>query len=206
MAIRKLRLDGDEILKKKSREVEVIDEKIQILIDDMIETMHKYNGVGLAAVQVGVLKRIITIDLYDDNGPIVLINPVIIKTKGEQEVDEGCLSFPNQFAKVIRPAEVVVEYMDRDGKRMKVKAKELLAQAISHEVDHLNGEVFMDKIIPGTLEYVEPEKWCFLGRGQKTSFIFFNKMMFFDPVPKNIKGEQVWILYLWEHQILPKKV
>ncbi len=158
MAIRKLRLDGDEILKKKSREVEVIDEKIQILIDDMIETMHKYNGVGLAAVQVGVLKRIITIDLYDDNGPIVLINPVIIKTKGEQEVDEGCLSFPNQFAKVIRPAEVVVEYMDRDGKRMKVKAKELLAQAISHEVDHLNGEVFMDKIIPGTLEYVEPEK------------------------------------------------
>ncbi len=158
MAIRNLRLEGDEILKKKSREVEVIDEKIQTLIDDMIETMHKYNGVGLAAVQVGVLKRVITIDLYDDNGPIVLINPVIIKTKGEQEVDEGCLSFPNQFAKVIRPAEVIAEYTDRDGKRMRVKAKELLAQAISHEVDHLNGEVFMDKIIPGTLEYVEPEK------------------------------------------------
>ncbi len=158
MAIRNLRLDGDEILKKKSREVENIDEKIQILIDDMIETMHKYNGVGLAAVQVGVLKRVIVIDLYDDKGPIVLINPVIVKTKGEQEVDEGCLSFPNQFAKVIRPAEVVAEYMDRDGKRMKVKAKELLAQAICHEVDHLNGEVFMDKIIPGTLEYVEPEQ------------------------------------------------
>ncbi len=158
MAIRNLRLEGDEILKKKSREVEVIDEKIQILIDDMIETMHKYNGVGLAAVQVGVLKRVIVIDLYDDNGPIVLINPIIIKTKGEKEVDEGCLSFPNQFAKVIRPAEVVAEYTDRDGKRMRVKAKELLAQAISHEVDHLNGEVFMDKIIPGTLEYVEPEK------------------------------------------------
>lgn len=158
MAIRNLRLDGDEILKKKSREVENIDEKIQILIDDMIETMHKYNGVGLAAVQVGVLKRVIVIDLYDDKGPIVLINPVIVKTKGEQEVDEGCLSFPNQFAKVIRPAEVVAEYTDRDGKRMKVKAKELLAQAICHEVDHLNGEVFMDKIIPGTLEYVEPEQ------------------------------------------------
>lgn len=158
MAIRNLRLEGDEILKKKSREVEVIDEKIQTLIDDMIETMHKYNGVGLATVQVGILKRVVVIDLYDDKGPIVLINPVIVKTKGEQEVEEGCLSFPNQFAKVIRPAEVVAEYTDREGKRMKVKAKELLAQAICHELDHLNGEVFMDKIIPGTLEYVEPQK------------------------------------------------
>lgn len=157
MAIRNLRYEGDEILKKRSREVEAIDEKIQTLIDDMIETMHKYNGVGLAAVQVGVLKRIVTIDLYDDKGPIVMINPVIIKTKGEQEVDEGCLSFPNQFAKVIRPAEVIAEYTNREGKRMRVKAKELLAQAICHELDHLEGEVFVDKIIPGTLEYVEPE-------------------------------------------------
>ena len=89
MAIRNLRYEGDEILKKKSREVETIDDKLQILIDDMIDTMHKYNGVGLAAVQVGVLKRVVVIDLYDDKGPIVLINPVIIKTKGEQEVDEG---------------------------------------------------------------------------------------------------------------------
>ena len=137
MAIRNLRLEGDEILSKKSREVEIIDEKVQTLIDDMIETMHKYNGVGLAAVQVGILKRIVVIDLYDDKGPIVLINPVIIKEKGEQEVEEGCLSFPNQFAKIVRPAEVVAEYIDRDGKRMRVKAKELLAQAISHELDHL---------------------------------------------------------------------
>ena len=158
MGIRNLRLEGDEILKKKSREVEVIDDKLQILIDDMIETMHKYNGVGLAAVQIGILKRVVVIDLYDDNGPIVMINPVIIKTKREQEVDEGCLSFPNKFAKVIRPEEVIAEYTDRDGKRMRVKAKELLAQAICHELDHLNGEVFIDKILPGTLEYVEPEK------------------------------------------------
>ena len=158
MAIRNLRLEGDEILKKKSREVGIIDEKIQILVDDMIETMHKYNGVGLAAVQVGVLKRVITIDIYDGTGPIVMINPIIIKTKGEHEMDEGCLSFPNQFAKVKRPEEVVAEYTNRDGKRMKVKAKELLAQAICHEIDHLNGEVFVDKIIPGTLEYIESEK------------------------------------------------
>ena len=158
MAIRQIRQEGDEILKKKSREVEEINEKLQILIDDMIETMHKYNGVGLAGVQVGVLKRVLVIDLYDDNGPLVMINPVIIKTKGEKEVDEGCLSFPNKFAKVIRPTEVVAEYTDREGKRVKVKAKELLAQAICHEVDHLNGEVFVDKIIPGTLEYIEPEE------------------------------------------------
>ena len=160
MAIRNLRYQGDEILKKKSKEVpeeDILGEKIQILIDDMIETMHKYNGVGLAAVQVGVLKRVIVIDVYDDNGPIVLINPVITKTKGEKEVEEGCLSFPNEFAKVIRPAELTAEYIDREGKRMKVKAKELLAQAIAHEVDHLNGELFIEKIIPGTLEYIEPE-------------------------------------------------
>ena len=157
MAIRKIRQEGDEILKKKSREVEEIDDRLQILIDDMIETMHKYNGVGLAAVQVGILKRVVVIDIYDDKGPIVMINPIIIKTKGEKELDEGCLSFPNKFAKVIRPEEVVAEYTDRNGKRMRVKAKELLAQAISHELDHLNGEVFVDKMIPGTLEYVEPE-------------------------------------------------
>ena len=157
MAIRNLRLDGDEILYKKSREVENIDDRTQELIDDMIETMHKYNGVGLAAVQVGVLKRIIVIDLYDDKGPIVLINPKILKSKGEQEVEEGCLSFPNRFAKIIRPAEIIVECLDRDGKMIKIKAKELLAQAISHEIDHLEGEVFINKIIPGTLEYVEPE-------------------------------------------------
>ena len=158
MAIRIIREQGDDILSKKSREVEKIDDRLQELIDDMIETMHKYNGVGLAAVQVGILKRVLVIDLYDDKGPIVMINPVILKEKGEQEVEEGCLSFPNQFAKVIRPAEVFVEYTTREGKRIKLKAKELLAQAICHEVDHLNGEVFVDKMIPGTLEYVEPEE------------------------------------------------
>lgn len=155
MAIRKLRYEGNEILKKKSREVEQIDDRMQELIDDMIETMHKYNGVGLAAVQVGILKRLLVIDLYDDTGVIVMINPIIIKEKGEQEVDEGCLSFPNKFAKVIRPKEVVAEYTNREGKRMKIKAKDLLAQAICHEVDHLNGEVFVDKIVPGTMEYAE---------------------------------------------------
>ena len=159
MAVRQIREEDDEILKKKSRIVDNIkDERIQTLIDDMIETMHKAEGVGLAAVQVGVLKKIVVIDLYDDKGVYVLINPEIIKEKGEQEVQEGCLSFPNRSAKIIRPAEVIVEAYDRDGNKIKIKAKELLAQAISHEVDHLNGIVFIDKIIPGTLEYVDSEK------------------------------------------------
>lgn len=158
MAIRNLRYEKDEILRKKSREVEVIDDKIQTLIDDMIDTMYKYNGVGLSAVQVGVLKRVVVIDIDDGNGVITLINPQIIKTKGQQEVEEGCLSFPNQYAKMIRPKEIVVEALDRSGKKITIKSKDLLAQAIAHECDHLDGIVFVDKMIPGTLEHVEPEK------------------------------------------------
>ena len=158
MAIRNIREEGDEILKKKSREIEEIDDRILELLDDMVETMHKYNGVGLAAVQVGVLKRAIVIDLYDDKGSIKLINPVIIKEEGEQEVEEGCLSFPNKYAKLIRPAKVIVEALNEKGEKVKINAKELLAQALSHEIDHLNGIVFVDKMIPGTLEYVEPKE------------------------------------------------
>jgi len=158
MAIRKIRQEGDEILKKKSRPVEEINEKIQELIDDMLDTMYKANGVGLAAVQVGVLKQVIVIDIDDGDEPLILINPKIIKQKGEQEVEEGCLSFPNKFAKVIRPVEIVVEAIDREGKTFRVKGKELLAQAISHEIDHLNGEVFVDKIVEGTLEYIDPNQ------------------------------------------------
>ena len=161
MALRSIREDGDEILRKRSREVAIDDitgEKIQSLIDDMIETMHSFNGVGLAAVQVGILKRVVVIDVEDGNGPYAFINPQIIKTKGEKECDEGCLSFPNQFGKVIRPTEVVVEFYDRNAKKQKLKAKDLLAQAICHECDHLEGILFVDKVLPGTLEYVTPEE------------------------------------------------
>ena len=157
MAIRTIREEGDEILRKKSREVEKIDEKIIEIINDMFETMYKYNGVGLSAVQVGILKRIVVIDTGEEGEKHVLINPEIIKTKGEQEVEEGCLSFPNKFGKTIRPAEVIVTALDENGKKIKIKAKELLAQAICHEVDHLNGELFIDKILPGTLEIINPE-------------------------------------------------
>ena len=158
MAIRIIRLEKDEILRKKSKEVEKIDDKIQILVNDMIETLYKYKGVGLSAVQVGVLKRVVVIDIEDDTGVKVLINPKILKTKGEREVEEGCLSFPNQYAKLIRPKEVTVEALDRNGKKIIIKAKDLLAQAICHELDHLEGIVFKDLMIPGTLEIVEPEQ------------------------------------------------
>lgn len=158
MATRMLRFENDEILRKKSRDVEKIDEKIQTLIDDMIETMRKYNGVGLSAVQIGVLKKVVVIDIDDGTGVKVLINPKIIKTKGEHEVEEGCLSFPNQYAKLMRPKEVIAEALDRDGKKITIKAKDLLAQAIAHELDHLDGVVFKDKMLPDTLEYVNPQE------------------------------------------------
>ena len=158
MAIREIRLSKDEILRKVAREVEEVDDRIKELLQDMLETMHKYNGVGLAGPQVGILKRVIAIDLYDGNKPLLLVNPKIIKSKGEQEADEGCLSFPNEYAKVIRPKEVVVEALNEEGKKVKIVGKDLLAQALSHEIDHLNGVLFVDNMIPGTLEYVTPEK------------------------------------------------
>lgn len=161
MALRSIRKQEDEILRKKSREVaesDILLEKNQNLIDDMLETMYHYNGVGLAAVQVGMLKQIIVIDVEDGKEPYVLINPKILKTKGSKECEEGCLSFPNEFGKVIRPTEVIVEYYDRKSKKVKLKAKDLLAQAVCHEIDHLNGIVFIDLVIPGTLEYITPEE------------------------------------------------
>ena len=158
MAIREIRKDGDEILRKRAREVEKIDDRILELLDDMIETMHFANGVGLSAVQVGILKRVVVIDLYDGNKPLKLINPRIIKQKGKQEVEEGCLSFPNQFGKVVRPMEVTVKALDENGKEITIKGKELLAQALAHEIDHLDGNLFVDIVEPGTLQYIEPEK------------------------------------------------
>lgn len=156
MAIRELRYEGDEILRKKSRIVENFDDKIREIVKDMDETMHESNGVGLSAVQVGILKRIIVIDtLYDGTPSIVIINPEIVKEKGEQEVEEGCLSFPNKFAKVVRPKEVTVKGYDENGKTITVKGKDLLAQALCHEIDHLNGVLFVDRMEPGTMEYID---------------------------------------------------
>lgn len=156
MAIREIRLSGDEILRKKSRVVEDVNDNIRELLNDMVETMHSQNGVGLSAVQVGILKRVIVIDLYDGNEPLKLVNPEIVKEKGNQEVEEGCLSFPNQFAMVYRPKEVVVKALDENGKPVTIKGKDLLAQALEHEIDHLNGKLFVDIMEPGTMQYIEP--------------------------------------------------
>ena len=159
MSIRKILHYGEPSLREVSKEVHKVSKKVTDLVQDLLDTMYAKNGVGLAAPQIGENVRIFVIDVATGNeplNPIVFINPKIIKKSGAIKSNEGCLSFPNEFAKVIRPTEVTAEYTDRDGKRIKVKAKELLAQAICHEVDHLNGEVFIDKIIPGTLEYIEP--------------------------------------------------
>ena len=157
MAIRTIRTEGDEILRKKSKKVEVIDEKIRELIQDMKETLHKYDGVGLAAVQVGILKQIVVIHESEDEPIYVLINPEIISQSGTQIVEEGCLSFPNKFAKIKRPEKISIQALDENGKKIKITGEKLLAQAISHEIDHLNGEVFIDKILPGTLEIIRQE-------------------------------------------------
>ena len=121
----------------------------------MVETMHEFDGVGLAAVQVGILKRVIVIDIYDEETPILkLINPKIIKQKGEREVEEGCLSYPNKFAKVKRPVQVEVEALNEKGEKVKIKATELLAQALCHEINHLDGITFVDIMEEGTLQVV----------------------------------------------------
>lgn len=159
MAIRSLRYEGDEILKKNSRKIEVIDDRIKQLAEDMFDTMHKFDGLGLASVQVGVLKRIIVIDLYDDVSKFCLINPEIVETSKETvELEEGCLSYPNQFGKVVRFTKVKVKALDLDGKKVTLEAEGLLAQALQHEIDHLNGQTFKEKILPGTFEIITPQE------------------------------------------------
>lgn len=144
MALREIRKDGDEILSKKCKEVTVFDHKLHILLDDMYDTMNKANGVGLAAPQVGILKRVVVIDI--GQGRIELINPQIIKTEGSQTGSEGCLSFPGLFGEVERPEYVKVRALDRNGKEFEVEGHELLARALCHECDHLDGVVFTEHV------------------------------------------------------------
>ena len=151
MAIRNLRFEGDPILRKTSKEVKEITPKIVELVDDMLETMYEANGVGLAAPQVGILKRIVVIDVGE--GPIVLINPEIIKTEGSQTGDEGCLSVPGKAGTVTRPNEVTVHFMGEDGEWYELEGTELLARAICHECDHLDGKLYVD-LVEGALHDV----------------------------------------------------
>lgn len=143
MALRTIRIQGDPVLEKTCREITEMNEKIQVLIDDMLETMYEANGVGLAAPQVGILKRLVVMDCGD--GPIVMINPQIIETSGEQTGDEGCLSLPGKAAQVTRPSYVKARFLDEDMEECEIEATELLARCICHECDHLDGHMYTEK-------------------------------------------------------------
>lgn len=151
MALRNLRYEGDEILRKKSREVPLVDDRIRMLMDDMVETMYRYDGVGLAAPQVGILKRVIVIDV-EDGKVYKMANPKIINESGEQSAQEGCLSVPEKKGIVSRPMKVIVEYTDENNETVKLEAEGLLARAICHEIDHLNGVLFIDRVIDDKIE------------------------------------------------------
>lgn len=149
MAIRKIREMGDDVLTKVCKEVEKVTPRIKVLIDDMFDTMYDAMGVGLAAPQVGVLKRIVTIDVGE--GPILLINPEIIETSGEQTGEEGCLSVPGKSGVVTRPNYVKVRAFDGDMKEIVLEGEGLLARAFCHEIDHLDGHLYVEKV-EGELE------------------------------------------------------
>lgn len=152
MAIREIRKDGDEILSKKCREVENIDDKIKELGQDMLDTMYKNDGIGLAASQVGILKRVVVYDIsyiQEDakKEGHILINPKITsRSRTMIEAEEGCLSFPDVYDNVLRHEKVTVEYTDLDGKKKKIYAKDIEAVVLQHEIDHLDGIVFLDRV------------------------------------------------------------
>ncbi len=146
MAIRNIREIGDSVLTKVSKEITEVDKKLLTLIDDMLDTLYDANGVGLAAPQVGILKRLIVIDVSEEgNQPIVLINPVILETDGLQIGDEGCLSVPGKVGTVNRPNYVKVKAQDIHMKEFVLEGTELLARALCHEIDHLNGVLYVEK-------------------------------------------------------------
>ncbi|HAE61147.1 MAG TPA: peptide deformylase [Eubacteriaceae bacterium] len=143
MALRIIRTDDDPVLRKKARKIEEINDRIISLRDDMLETMYDADGVGLAANQIGILRRIVVIDIGE--GPITLINPEIYDEEGCQKAAEGCLSLPGATGQVERPQKLKVEYKDIDGTKKSMEAEGMLARAICHEVDHLNGVLFIDR-------------------------------------------------------------
>jgi peptide deformylase len=146
MAIRNIREIGDPVLNKVSKEIKEVDKRILTLIEDMLDTMYEANGVGLAAPQVGILKRLVVIDVSEEgNEPIILINPEILETDGEQTGDEGCLSVPGKVGTVTRPNYVKVKAYNEKMEEFIVEGTELLARALCHEIDHLNGELYVDK-------------------------------------------------------------
>lgn len=150
MALRNIVKLGDPILNKTSHKVEKFDDKLAALIDDMLETMYSANGVGLAAVQVGILKRVVVIDIGE--GPMELVNPEITMKEGEQQESEGCLSLPGKYGVTSRPQKVQVKAQDRNGKWQVFTGEDLKARAFCHEIDHLDGILFTSHLVTGKLE------------------------------------------------------
>ncbi|MEG0961255.1 MAG: peptide deformylase [Lachnospiraceae bacterium] len=157
MALRTIREMGDAVLNKVCREIKEVTPRIETLIEDMLDTMYESNGVGLAAPQVGILKRLVVVDAGE--GPIVLINPVILETDGEQTGDEGCLSLPGKAGTVTRPNYVKIRAFDEDMQEFEIEGTELLARAFCHELDHLDGHMYVERV-EGELHDVsyEPEE------------------------------------------------
>lgn len=146
MALREIIKFGDDMLRKKCREVTKFDDKLATLLDDMAETLKSADGVGLAAPQVGILRRVCIVDVRDEHGLVELINPEILETSGSQTGNEGCLSAPGEWCEVVRPAMVKVKAFDRHGNEFTLTASELMARAVCHEVDHLDGVLFIDRV------------------------------------------------------------
>ena len=144
MALRTIRIQGDSVLEKKCREITEVTPKIEELIEDMLDTMYEANGVGLAAPQVGVLKRVVVIDIGE--GPVIMINPEILETSGEQTGDEGCLSLPGKAGQVTRPNYVKARAFDENMEEFIIEGEELMARAICHELDHLDGHMYTEKV------------------------------------------------------------
>ncbi len=159
MALRNIREMGEDVLTKKSKEVREMNDRTRALIDDMLETMYESGGVGLAAPQVGVLKRIVVIDVSDTGDePVVLINPQILETSGEQTGWEGCLSVPGKSGKVTRPLYVRASALNRDMEPFEIEGTELMARAICHELDHLDGKLYVDLVEGDLVDNSELEK------------------------------------------------
>lgn len=158
MALRNIREIGDEILNKRAKEVKEMTPKTRELVEDLLETMYEADGVGLAAPQVGILKRIAVVDITEErDSPIVLVNPVIVHTEGEQRGSEGCLSVPGKAGIVTRPNIVRVRAFDEDMNEFEIEGEELLARALIHEVEHLDGHLYVEKV-EGELMDVEDQE------------------------------------------------
>ena len=158
MALRKIREIGDECLKKVCRPVEKFDEKLSTLLDDMTDTLIDSGGLGLAAPQVGILRRVVVIDLGEEEGMLELVNPVIIKTEGEVTGPEGCLSVPGKVGEVTRPEKTTVRAFDREGNEFEFTGEDIFARCLCHECDHLDGILYVDKVIKFIEQNFEDEE------------------------------------------------